>query len=569
MSHNSSRDLVFADKSAILVGMSQDQDSNRIHGEAMASNLVGRQLGKYQIQAEIGRGGMGIVYQAHDPLLDRKVAIKVLAPHLVWEAGFVERFLREARAAARLKHTGIVTVFDVGQEGSWYYIVMEYLEGRTLAQIIHQQGRLPSDETLSILHQLAEALNYAHQSKLIHRDIKPGNIVIDSVGLATLTDFGVARAAQETKLTTTGALIGTPQYMSPEQARGEEVDHRTDIYALGVVAYEMLTGRAPFDATTPHAVLHQLIYEPTPSLQRWRPEIEAEVDRIVARAMAKEPASRYATAPGFVDALEKALMGQTPARGNQLQPGIENPSQPMALQAPGAMTSPVAAHPGMKGWIFWLQWSLVSALGWAVGWALGAPIGDLISRPVGAAMGVPIAEVLGGAATWTVIGIVMGAAQWMVLRRQMESVWGWILATAIGLASMGSVKWSQGLIIDGLFSETLGQVEAVGWGAVFPLVGIGIGLLFEGLTGLAVGTAQWLVLRQRVRKADCWIPISVLGWAFGLLVIATVGLILGEPGERTMFWVVSTIGGITPGAITGAGLVWLLSKDRQDRTLLA
>ena len=195
----------------------------------MTNNQVGSQLGKYQIQTEIGKGGMGQVFLGYDAMLERQVAIKVLAPHLVWETGFVERFLREARAAARLKHSSIVTIYDVGQEGNNYYIVMEYLEGPTLAQLIGQRGPQSSKIALPILGQLAGALDYAHSCGLVHRDVKPGNVIVSPSGHVTLTDFGVARAAQESRLTSTGSLVGTPQYMSPEHAQGEEVDYRSDI----------------------------------------------------------------------------------------------------------------------------------------------------------------------------------------------------------------------------------------------------------------------------------------------------------------------------------------------------
>ena len=186
----------------------------------MSNDLTGARLGKYEIKTEVGRGGMGAVYKGYDPTLDRHVAVKVLAPHLVWEQEFVERFLREARAAARLKHTNIVTIHDVGQEAGWYYFVMEYLEGPTLTTIVQERRDLPPDEALSILRPLADALDYAHQRGLVHRDVKPGNIIVGPTGLVTLTDFGIARAAQETRLTSTGAIVGTPEYMSPEQAKG-------------------------------------------------------------------------------------------------------------------------------------------------------------------------------------------------------------------------------------------------------------------------------------------------------------------------------------------------------------
>jgi len=283
----------------------------------MTNQLAGKQLGKYQIQAALGKGGMGMVYAGYDPLLDRKVAIKVLAPHLVWEEGFVERFLREARAAARIKHPNIVTVYDVGQEQDQFYFVMEYLEGQTLSDHIRSRGALPPDEALSILQPLADALDYAHQRGLVHRDIKPSNIIVGDGLRVTLTDFGIARAAQETRLTTTGAIMGTPEYMSPEQAWGEEVGHETDLYSLAVVAYEMLSGRVPFSGTTPHAVLYKQIHEPPPPIRDARPDLPPGVETVLARALDKEPGKRYATAKEFVGELESALARKLPAAAEE------------------------------------------------------------------------------------------------------------------------------------------------------------------------------------------------------------------------------------------------------------
>ena len=162
----------------------------------MDSELIGTRLGKYEIQAELGRGGMGAVYRGYDEMLDRSVAVKVLAPHLVWEKEFVERFVREARAAAKLKHPNIVTIHDVGQEGGWYYFVMEYLEGWTLTDLIQERGPMGVEEALRVLRPLADALDYAHHRGLVHRDVKPGNVIVDPRGPVTLTDFGIVRAAK-------------------------------------------------------------------------------------------------------------------------------------------------------------------------------------------------------------------------------------------------------------------------------------------------------------------------------------------------------------------------------------
>ena len=276
----------------------------------MESSLIGTRLGKYEIRSEIGRGGMGTVYQGYDPALDRWVAVKVLAPHLLWQQEFVERFLREARAAARLKHPNIVTIHDVGQEAGWYYFVMEHLEGVALTEVVLQRGPLSPEAVLSILRPLADALDYAHHRGLVHRDIKPDNVIVGPMDRVTLTDFGIARASQETRLTTAGMVVGTPVYMSPEQAKGLTADGRSDQYSLAVVAYEMLCGRVPFEAESTLALLHMIVYDPPPPIRSTCPDLPPGVEGVLARGLSKEPGNRYPTASGFVEALGWALAGE-------------------------------------------------------------------------------------------------------------------------------------------------------------------------------------------------------------------------------------------------------------------
>jgi hypothetical protein len=523
----------------------------------MTGNLVGKRLGKYEIQAEIGKGGMGIVYKGYDPLLDRQVAVKVLAPHLVWEPGFVERFLREARSAARLKHTGIVGIYDVGQQGDWYYIVMECLEGQTLAQLIRQHGPFTPQQTLSILRQLAEALDYAHRCGLVHRDVKPANVVVDADGHATLTDFGVAWAAQETRLTTTGAMVGTPRYMSPEQAQGEALDHRTDVYSLGVVAYEMLTGQAPFNATTPHAVLHQLIYESPPSVRSRRSDLAEEVDQVLGKALAKQASARYERVTDLVSALGQVLVGKVPSRSAQPPPAALAPTQ----LAPPPIRREAVSRP-QNAWILWLGWVLVSAAGWALGWAAGRPISEVVGRPFAETGNLVLMEVVAGAAAWGVLGLVIGVAQWLMLRRHVRNAGWWMLATSVSLAVVGSVKWNEGPLIEGAMFELEGWLERTGWAMTAPLFWIGLGMVLNGFTGLVVGTAQWFVLRRQMRRAGRWAWITALGWALAAVLLGFLGWALGPAGEEIMFWLVPAIGGIVPGAVTAAGLVRLLSERR-------
>jgi predicted Ser/Thr protein kinase len=537
----------------------------------MIESLVGRRLGKYEIQAEIGKGGMGVVYQGYDPLLDRKVAIKVLAPHLVREPGYVERFLREAQSAARLKHPGIVTIYDVGHDQSdrenWYYIVMEYLEGQALAQILRQRGALPNDQVLAIVRRLGEALDCAHHYGLVHRDVKPGNIVVDAAGHATLTDFGVARAAGRATLTRAGALLGTPQYMSPEQAQGEGVDHRTDIYSLGVVAYEMLTGQVPYGATTPHAILHQLIYEPPPSVRSRRPDLPAEVDQVLAVVLAKNSANRYETASSFAEALGQALAGKMrPAGASTARPA--SPPKPGRTVSAARTASPSrsrrdarpAAAPrrhAQSGWGLWLGWLLVSVVGWTLGWVIAAPLGQAVSQPIDNSIGLAVAEIVGGATIWAVVGLLLGASQWLVLRRHIRGAGWWVVATTVSMAVVGAAKGSQAPIVEAIMSTVAGWVGGMDWSVLAPLFGIGMAMILEGLTGFVVGLTQWLVLQNQVQRAGSWVWISTLAWALGGAAMAALGWAVGEPEGETLRWLNAIVGGIIPGAVTATGLVRL------------
>ncbi len=273
--------------------------------------MIGRTLGNYQIKEELGRGGMAVVYRAYQPSLNRHVAIKVLPPQLSFDQQFVERFQREAMAAARLRHPGIVVIHDVGHQDGIYYIVMEYLEGRTLKQVIEQEGPLPAERTVRIVEQVAAALDYAHQQGFVHRDVKPANVFVGKGDHVTLTDFGIAKAASEAEqLTRTGVLMGTPEYMAPEQAEGRTIDHRTDLYALGIVLYQMLVGRVPFRGTTPHATLHAVIYEPPPAPRQMTPGISSPVEVVILKAISKQPSQRYQSGTELAGALIAALASQ-------------------------------------------------------------------------------------------------------------------------------------------------------------------------------------------------------------------------------------------------------------------
>jgi serine/threonine-protein kinase len=276
--------------------------------------LIGKTLGQYRIVSTIGRGGMAIVYKAEQSTLNRFVALKVLLPTFTGEDASVTRLQREAQAAAGLDHPNIVAIYEVGEDEGLHYIAMKYIEGQPLDAILKEQKGLPPDRVIKILAQVASALDYAHRRNLVHRDIKPSNVIVGPDDRITLTDFGLVKSMGTTTLTSSGALVGTPAYMAPEQARGEETDYRADIYSLGVVAFEMLTGRPPFEGNPLSIILAHASQTP-PSLRALRAAIPPAAEAVVARALAKEPGERYGTTGEFVVALRKAFTrpGEAPA----------------------------------------------------------------------------------------------------------------------------------------------------------------------------------------------------------------------------------------------------------------
>jgi serine/threonine protein kinase len=271
--------------------------------------LVGQTLGQYRLVERIGRGGMATVYKAYQPSLDRYVAVKVLPTYLAHDPNFAARFRREARAIARLNHPHILPVHDFGQEGELSYIVMRYVEGGTLKKILGQP--LALDRTIDILAQIGDALDYAHQQGVIHRDVKPANVLMDQGKWAFLSDFGLAKmVAASVQLTKTGVGLGTPAYMSPEQAQGKPVDAQSDIYSLGIMVFEMLTGQVPFDADTPLAVLIKHLTAPLPLPREVNPDLTDPVERVILKAVAKAPEDRFQRVGEMVEALRRAAMAK-------------------------------------------------------------------------------------------------------------------------------------------------------------------------------------------------------------------------------------------------------------------
>ncbi len=260
-------------------------------------------LGEYEILGELGRGGMATVYAAHDIALDRRVAIKVISPSLGASPALVERFRREARTAASLSHPNIIPIYSVRHSNRLLFFVMKYVEGRPLDSILRETGALPVPTVQAVLGQVASAVGYAHRHGVVHRDIKPGNIIIDDEGWCVVTDFGIAKVAESEGLTTSGMMVGTPAYMSPEQCLSNNISGASDQYALGVVAYEMLTGRLPFPGTSMMSVMYAHVHVPVPEIADLRAECPPDLATAVMRMLSKEPTERWPSIEEAVAAL--------------------------------------------------------------------------------------------------------------------------------------------------------------------------------------------------------------------------------------------------------------------------
>ena len=273
-----------------------------------SSQMIGTVLsGRYRLEAKLGSGGMSTVYLARDATLDRAVAVKVMHREMSEQADQLERFRQEARAVAKLSHPNVVAVIDAGEDGGHPYIVFEYVEGETLKQRINRVGALDPQEALAYAIEIARGLTVAHARNMVHRDIKPQNVLIDAEGRAKLTDFGISRQLEQDGMTATGRVLGTTDYVAPEQAMGHPVDPRSDIYSLGVVLYEMLIGQVPFHADSQVGVAMKHANEELPDVQQRRPEVSAAAALVVERATAKEPAERYQSVGEMIDDLSTAL----------------------------------------------------------------------------------------------------------------------------------------------------------------------------------------------------------------------------------------------------------------------
>jgi eukaryotic-like serine/threonine-protein kinase len=327
-------------------------DPTATSSDAELNALVERALtANYELDRELGRGGMGIVYRAKDRRLKRMVAIKVLPPELGFRGEIKSRFLREAETAAQLSHPDIVPIYSVDEREGLVFFVMACVDGDTLAKRLVEHGPLPVDDARRILREVADALAYAHARGVIHRDIKPDNILLGEDGRAMVTDFGIARAIQEgadSRLTATGVAIGTPAYMSPEQAAGDrEIDGRSDLYSLGIVAYQMLAGQLPFQASSTAAMLMKHISERPAPLDQVRPDVPPDLSAAIMMLLEKEPANRFPSAAAF-EAVMAGDMSQMPARTAQTtapQPAWAPPSTTSQASWGPPATSPLPVAP--------------------------------------------------------------------------------------------------------------------------------------------------------------------------------------------------------------------------------
>ena len=338
---------------------------------------------RYRIDGLLGRGGMAHVYRGTDLVLGRTVAIKVLSEQMAADPQSVRRFRREAQAAAGLSHPGIVAVYDTGSDGEIHYIVMEHVKGRTLADVLRENVRLQPERAVEIVDAVASALSQAHGKGIIHRDVKPGNVMITPSGDVKVMDFGIARASSAEPLTRTTTVLGTATYLSPEQARGELVDARSDLYALGVVLYEMIAGRPPFVGDSPVAVAYQHVREDPEPPSRLNPNIDPGLEAVVLKAMAKDRAVRYQTAEELRSDLRRFRAGEMPAG---TRAGTAGPiTEPIPVE--GTTVLPRTPPRRLSGGPRWTPWLI--ALGTLLALSLIAAIvlSTRTSRPPGGAGG--------------------------------------------------------------------------------------------------------------------------------------------------------------------------------------
>ncbi|HEX8683179.1 MAG TPA: protein kinase, partial [Ardenticatenaceae bacterium] len=309
---------------------------------------VGRRLGRYELRRKLGGGGSGAVYAAWDDNLEREVALKVMVPAPGAPPELLSRFHQEAILTARMNHPNIVPIYDVGEDEGLFYIAMRRLPGNTLGDMLGERGPLPQAEAIRVALPIAEALSYAHQRGIVHRDLKPANVLFDEEERALLADFGIAKALDTAAegITVTGMTIGTPAYMSPEQASGSAVDHRSDIYSLGILLYQMVTGRPPYQGNAPTVMRAHLFETPTPPSEL-RPDLLPDLEKIILKAIAKRPDDRFGSVNEMLDSLRAVQRGE-PTRISlaPVVPSVaDNAAPPTASVAPTREVTPAPRRP--------------------------------------------------------------------------------------------------------------------------------------------------------------------------------------------------------------------------------
>ena len=310
--------------------------------------------GRYRIDRRLGAGGMSTVFQATDSVLERSVAVKLLAEHLAEDEAFVARFRREALSAARLQHPNVVQVFDSGQDpdSGRHYIVMEYVDGPSCADLLRERKRLEVDETVHVVRDACHGLDYAHRAGVVHRDVKPGNLLIaEEMNITKLADFGIAKAAEQTRITQVGSVLGTAAYLSPEQAHGEESGPPSDIYSLGVCAYQFLTGRLPHEYASLTELALKQQQDAVQPITEFRPGVPPELDEAIRVCLERDPGSRYRSALEMAEALESGLQGESTEATRRIAPDDTDATRAMdATSATQAMPrtayapAPAPAH---------------------------------------------------------------------------------------------------------------------------------------------------------------------------------------------------------------------------------
>jgi eukaryotic-like serine/threonine-protein kinase len=316
---------------------------------------------RYEVDKPLGRGGMAQVFRGTDRVLGRTVAIKILDQKYRDDVKFVTRFRREAQSAAGISHPNVVSIFDTGSEDGVHYIVMEYVDGETLDDVLAREKKLPAHRAVAIAEPVARALHAAHQKGMVHRDVKPGNIMIDRSGTVKVVDFGIARAAADDTLTQTGIVLGTAAYLSPEQAQGVAVDPRSDVYSLGCVLYEMLTGRKPFTGDSALAIAYKHVREQPAAPSRVNPDVPPELEAVVMTAMAKDPDQRFSSGGAMREALSAAATGEMPAMaavGDGATEPLPSGGDTAVMTTPETAPGPPPERPPR----WWLPWLVIGVI---------------------------------------------------------------------------------------------------------------------------------------------------------------------------------------------------------------